>query len=516
MRASSAIFSREWLKGGTALLLGGIVAAGLSAAAPAKPYPVTDMSIEDEVADEFVADPAVPQGRIDVISAEGIVTLRGIVDDLLDKERAERVAMMVKGVRGVVNELEVRPYIERTPAQLRGDVVAALRLDPAAEPLEVDVAVTAPGAVRLTGTVDSNTEKRLVGRIAKSVLGVTNVENEVEVAYDAARPDEEIAEDVRKRLRWNVLVDDGLIDVAVENGVVALSGVVGSTAEKAEARVAAWVQGARSVDATGIEVERWARDGELRGRKYATKSDSDIESAVEDALLYDVRVPDQSLMVSVDDGIVTLRGKLPSLAAKRSAAETARNVVGVETVINRVKVRNAEPRSDSAIEETVEKALNRHPYVERYDIRVDVRGGTVELDGVVDYYYEKAMADDLAALQNGVVAVNNDLEVVETTRPFVYEPYLDTLPPRTYGWYDYQPYWSQQTDADIREEVEDELWWSPFVDSDAVDVSVDNGIVTLTGTVESRSERQAAENNAYEAGATWVVNDLEIATSQAS
>jgi osmotically-inducible protein OsmY len=44
------------------------------------------------------------------------------------------------------------------------------------------------------------------------------------------------------------------------------------------------------------------------------------------------------------------------------------------------------------------------------------------------------------------------------------------------------------------------LWWSPFVDSDDVNVTVDDGVVTLTGAVDSWSEYNAAANNAYEGG----------------
>jgi len=41
-------------------------------------------------------------------------------------------------------------------------------------------------------------------------------------------------------------------------------------------------------------------------------------------------------------------------------------------------------------------------------------------------------------------------------------------------------------------------------------VTIEDGVATLTGTVDSWSEYDAATENAYEGGATWVDNDLMI------
>jgi osmotically-inducible protein OsmY len=48
------------------------------------------------------------------------------------------------------------------------------------------------------------------------------------------------------------------------------------------------------------------------------------------------------------------------------------------------------------------------------------------------------------------------------------------------------------------------------VDSEQITVTVDDGVATLTGTVDSYTEMEAAVENAYEGGAVWVDNDLEL------
>ena len=54
------------------------------------------------------------------------------------------------------------------------------------------------------------------------------------------------------------------------------------------------------------------------------------------------------------------------------------------------------------------------------------------------------------------------------------------------------------------------MWWSPFVDEDEVNVEVEDGVATLTGTVDHWGEWKAAEDNAFDGGAWKVRNKLEV------
>lgn len=111
----------------------------------------------------------------------------------------------------------------------------------------------------------------------------------------------------------------------------------------------------------------------------------------------------------------------------------------------------------------------------------------------------------------GVISVRNALEVV-SDRPilgwnaYVDDRYLYSIPryvPR-------QTVVVAKSDWAIHEEIRDEFWWSPFVDGERIDVSVEGGVATLTGEVSTWPEREAATENALEAGATAVINKLEI------
>lgn len=473
---------------------------------------LNDNNIRASIEDEFLFDRAVPLNDIDVTVTDGIASLTGRVDNLLAKERATKVARTVKGVRSVVNRITVEPRVPRSDQAIRRDVLDALITDPATDSYEIGVAV-ADGKVTLSGKVDSWQEKMLSETVAKSVRGVTGLESDIDVVYGTNRSDPEIQAEIEKGLEWDVLVDDGLIDVGVQDSRVTLSGTVGSAAEKTRAISDAWVTGVTAVDAEKLDVARWARDDDLRQHKYVLRSDEQIRQAVEDALLRDPRVMSFDVATAVDGGVVTLRGDVDYLEAKRAAEQDARNTVGVLRVANRIKVRPVTMLIDADIRADVVDALARDAIVESYEVDVGVSSGRVTLSGDVGSYYEKFHAEDVAARVDGVVSVNNDIEVEDQVMG-AYDPYVDPYYPFGYDWYRYDvPRRTFLSDAEIEEDVQDELFWSPFVDSDSVHVTVDHGVVTLTGTVDSWAEASAAVENAYEGGAAWVDNDLVIGST---
>ena len=327
----------------------------------------------------------------------------------------------------------------------------------------------------------------------------------------AARSDADIKADIGRQLRWDARVDHALLGIDVEGGQVTLSGIVGSAAEKRIAVSDAWVAGVKAVDAAGLDVQKWARDPELRRDKYAVTSDEAIREAVKDALLYDLRVTSTNVTPEVQDGVVTLRGTVATLAAKRAAAQDARHTVGVSRVENQLTVRPPTSPAADALANEVRQAVARDPYLKLSEIHVHVDNGSVYLSGAVDSNFEKARADNVAAGVPGVLAVNNNLGVMKGYDALVYNPYVDEGYGYDYPWYRLPASGDpRQTDAEIREEIQGELWWSPFVDAEAVGVAVENGVATLTGSVDSWSEWNAAIANAYEGGARRVVDKLLV------
>ncbi len=141
--------------------------------------------------------------------------------------------------------------------------------------------------------------------------------------------------------------------------------------------------------------------------------------------------------------------------------------------------------SDNELKERIEQRLELSPFVNGSTITVQVEQGSAMLSGQVEDRSAMVDAVDIA-YDSGAENVRNSLRFSEQSN---------------------QP-WRHMTDRELKDAVEDELFWSPFVNSDRIRVRVHKGVVTLYGRMENRGEIADAVENAYEAGARRVTNRL--------
>jgi len=442
---------------------------------------IDDWDITVAVENDLLWDKQVSADLIDVSTADGVVTLSGTVSNLLAKEQAEDIALSIRGVVSVVNNIKVRP-VERNDSIIEEDIKNAYLYDPATESFEIDVS-SVNGIITLTGKVQSFQEKMLAEEVAKGIKGVRGVDNRIEITYPEVRTDSEIKNDILGRYNYDAMIEAELIEVNVNDGMVTLSGSVGSAAEYRRAYHDAWVAGVDAVNAENLDIEWWARE-EMQKTGMATLTDSQIVEGVQDAFFYDPRIYAENINVTANKGIVTLTGKVNNLKAKRAAAADARNTRGVWKVNNRLKVRPANLPANDILEERVNAALERDPYVEHFDISVTAVNGNVYLDGEVGSSFEKNRAEDVVSRVNGVVSIVNLVDAIHR--------------------------WSWNTDWEIKDDVQRQLFWSPYVNAEDITVAVDDGVVTLEGSVASWTERTRAEENAYQGGAKDVRNRLRV------
>lgn len=487
-----------------------LAAPGTPAQAATPPQAPGDEALARAIERELSMDGSVAVDEINVATRQGTVALTGKVDNILARDRATRIAELVKGVRAVDNRLQVVPGTERTDDALRLDIESALLADPTTASYAVAVEVE-HGAATLTGTVSSWAAGQLAAYVAKGVKGVTELHNRVQIAYDRTHGDHEIENEVAQRLRWDVLVDASAIEIDVARGKVRLHGVVGSAAEKTRAFAGAWVAGVSSVDHAGLEVQWWTRERAQRRDSHVLRSDEAIEQAILDAARYDARVVGFRIEPEVTAGMVLLRGTVDNLEARRAAEQVARNTVGVVAVKSYIKVSPKRPVENAALADHVLRVLMRNPITAGYEVRTTADLGTVTLTGTVERYFEKVEAENVAESVPGVIEVKNELEVRHTPHAFVHEPYLYPYYPQPADtWSHYIPTSQARSDVQIRAAIEDELAWTPYVDAEAITISVLDGRATLTGTVGSWRERQVATDNAFEGGAIAVINRLGV------
>lgn len=215
-------------------------------------------------------------------------------------------------------------------------------------------------------------------------------------------------------------------------------------------------------------------------------TDQAITRAIHEALRQDPRVDGSSISVTVEIREAALSGTVENLRAKQAAEETAGNVVGVWNVENELQVRPVSRLSDEMIRSKIRRRFLFDSELAGEEITVTSESGKVGLYGSVADIYNRDRAEEVAASVEGVISIANNILVPPRERP------------------------APESDWKIRRNVESELFWSPYVDSENVNVIVSEGTVTLTGAVDTQHERQAAEDNAYEGGAIAVDNKLRI------
>ncbi|NND59925.1 MAG: BON domain-containing protein [Gammaproteobacteria bacterium] len=466
--------------------------------------PASDILIADAVRTELALARHVPAGHLKVNVENGIVTMTGQSPTLLGKERALQVVKHLRGVRGVVDRISVASS-GIPDGHVRTAVEAALAVDPATEPLEIDVTVE-EGAVTLTGTVDSQAERAIASAVARSIVGVRAIDNRLDVSIPNRRADSEIEADVTQRLYWDVRIPHQLISVEVDGGVVYLEGAVGSLFERDMAIARAHVAGARVVDADELQIDGAARG--LRRISAIVPKDIDIERALLDVFEADPRVAPFDPEVVVEMGQVTLTGTVDNPKARKAAAQAARNTVGVVAVKNLIEVEPRSPLSDADLDRYVSIALDRDVFVTDQPIDVTVDDAVVTLDGTVDTFFERAHAEDVASRMVSVREVINELRVTYPV-PLVSYAFFDWDPLLDHYAYD-RTLVNRLPDETIRRNILRELYWSPYVDSGEIIVFVKDGVATLRGIVPSSFAVRDAIQSAFAGGAIDVQESLRV------
>lgn len=211
----------------------------------------------------------------------------------------------------------------------------------------------------------------------------------------------ELQKDVQDAIKWEPLLNAAEIGVTAKDGVITLTGTVGSFAKKSEAEDAAKnVNGVKAV-VEKIEIKTFS--------DLDKRDDNEIATEVLNAFKWNLEVPNDQIKVKVEKGWVTLEGELPWNYQKEAAKKSVSKLAGVKGVTNSIKIKSE--TQDEIEKRDIESALMRHWSINDRDIQVNVSGSRVTLNGTVHSWYQKQEAERIAWNAPGVRNVDNELVI---------------------------------------------------------------------------------------------------------
>jgi osmotically-inducible protein OsmY len=209
-------------------------------------------------------------------------------------------------------------------------------------------------------------------------------------------------------------------------------------------------------------------------------SEIEIERDVRDELQWDPDLDASDIAVSVKDGVVTLAGYVKSYTQKYEAEAAAKRVAGVRGVANDLEVRlpSVDERPDPDIARDSVAAIKSQLPISSEHIKVVVKNGWVNLEGQVEWQYQRQTAESAVRRIKGVKGVSNLIELRPRAQP-----------------------------QDIKRKIEEAFKRNAEVDANRIEVETNGSEVILKGTVRSWVEREEAERVAWSAPGVTKVED---------
>lgn len=192
------------------------------------------------------------------------------------------------------------------------------------------------------------------------------------------------------------------IGVSVKDGVATLTGIVDTFTKKIAAEKAAKkVSGIKAI----------AVDIQVGLSPVFKKTDTEIAEIVLNALKLHTAVQEDKIKIKVEDGLVTLEGKVEWEYQRKTAQEAIENLPGVRDVNNLIIVSPTVLAAD--LRKKINEAFHRSATIDAEKVQIDAIGSKVVLRGTVRSIAEKDDAEEAVWAAPGVTTVDNRLTIGE-------------------------------------------------------------------------------------------------------
>lgn len=221
------------------------------------------------------------------------------------------------------------------------------------------------------------------------------------------KTDIEIQKDVVEQLKWEPFLNAAQIGVAVKDGIVTLSGQVDAYSKKVLAeKTVKKVSGVKAI----------AEDIQVGISAAYKKTDTEIASAVVNAIKWHTMIPDEKIKVSVEDGNVKLEGDVEWEYQRNQAKTSVENLIGVRFVTNLIAVK--QKITPYELQLKINASFQRSANIDASKITAEVIGSKVILRGKVRSFAEREDAENAVWSAPGVIVVENKLVIEEPEYAF--------------------------------------------------------------------------------------------------
>jgi len=205
---------------------------------------------------------------------------------------------------------------------------------------------------------------------------------------------------------------------------------------------------------------------------YASEMDNRIESSAKESYVFHTYLKNDDVKVQSKDGVVTLTGVVAEEYHKSLAQETVAGLPGVNSVDNKLKVKDGSPSesSDAWIAGKVKATLLFHRSVSTMT-EVDVKKGIVTLRGNAASQAQKELTTEYVKDVVGVKDVKNEMTVSDSSKKT----------PQTTG--------EKIDDASITAQVKLTLLFHRSTSALSTKVETKLGVVTVEGKADNQAEK---------------------------
>jgi osmotically-inducible protein OsmY len=195
----------------------------------------------------------------------------------------------------------------------------------------------------------------------------------------------------------------------------------------------------------------------------------EFEKKVKDRLTWDDNIDETQIEISINDGVAILKGCVSTYPEKVLAEIETQLVPGIKSVVNEIEVKfmgsNGIP-SDQDIKDAMFCLLDANSELASNNVQIFIKKGKVILGGTVDSFWKKEKIQKMVSQIKGVLSVINEISINPKEKI---------------------------SDGDITKNLIKSMQDSVRIEAHKVDLNVEAGIVTLSGTLSSMSEYEAVK-----------------------